>query len=232
MTTPSDTFSAPPLSWQMFFSWHYLLKLTIVVAGLFLFSTGIVLTYRSNIGLDPWNVLHQGISLHTPLSFGTAGIATGAILIIIGLILKVYPGVATILNMILVGIFIDALLSLNIIPDLNALHMAWRVLINIAGVVITGLGTALYILPRLGSGPRDGLMLRLHELTKVRIAITRTSIEAVALLIGFFLGGTAGIGTLIFALGIGPVVETSIALLKPLAGMINPQQSPKTPESQ
>jgi uncharacterized membrane protein YczE len=88
--------------------------------------------------------------------------------------------------------------------------------VNVLGVVVVGLGTAFYITPRLGAGPRDALMLRLHTLTKVRISIVRATIECAVLLVGFFLGGTVGIGTLIFAFGVGPAVEISFSLLKKL----------------
>lgn len=200
--------------WRSIFSWKYFLRLLVVIAGLFLYALGIVLTYRSGAGLDPWDVFHQGISRHTPLSFGMANIVVGAALIVLTLVLKVYPGVGTILNMFLIGTFVDLLLRFNIVPDMGNLALFWRLLFNAAGVGVIGLGTAFYITPRLGAGPRDGLMMRLHTLTGLRVAIVRTSIEVCVLAIGFLLGGTVGIGTLIFALGIGPAVEGSFYLLK------------------
>ncbi|GAC1631422.1 MAG: membrane protein [Ktedonobacteraceae bacterium] len=192
----------------------YMLRLIVVIFGLFLFATGTVFIYRSNLGLDPWDVLHQGISLHTPLSFGTASIVVGGIIIVLSLLLRVYPGVATVLNMVLIGLFVDLELHLGWLANVGTASLPVRLLVNVVGVAIVGLGSAFYIAPRLGTGPRDGLMMRLHTLTKVRIAIVRATIECSVLLAGFLLGGSIGIGTLIFAFGIGPAVEISFKLAK------------------
>ncbi len=193
---------------------NYVVRLIICIAGLFLFAVGTVFTYRSNMGLGPWDVLHLGISRHTPLTFGQANIVVGAIIILAGLSLRAYPGVATILNMFLVGTFVDLLIHWNFLPDFSSASLLVRLLINAAGVFIVGVGTALYINPHLGAGPRDGLMLRLHALTKQRIAIVRAVLECSALIVGFFLGGTVGIGTLIFAFGVGPCVEFGFYVIK------------------
>ncbi|GCE08579.1 YczE/YyaS/YitT family protein [Dictyobacter aurantiacus] len=203
-------------SWRTVFCWQYLVRFVVLVVGLFFYSTGIVFLYRSDFGLDPWDVFHQGISFHAPISFGTASIVVGAAIIILGLCLKVIPGVGTVLNMLLIGAFVDLNIWLGWLPDLG--HASWmvRVAANVLGVAIIGMGTALYIAPRMGAGPRDGLMLRLQVLTKLRVSIVRTAIECTVLLIGFLLGGTVGLGTLIFALGIGPAFEMSQTLLKRL----------------
>ncbi|GAC1562000.1 MAG: membrane protein [Ktedonobacteraceae bacterium] len=193
---------------------NYIIRLFICIAGLFLFAVGTVFTFRSKMGLGPWDVLHLGISRHTPLTFGQATIVVGAIIILVGLLLRAYPGVATILNMILIGIFVDLQLHWNWLPDFSSAPLLVRLLIDAVGVFIIGIGTALYISPRLGAGPRDGLMMRLHALTKTRIAIVRALIECCALVVGFFLGGTVGIGTLIFAFGVGPCVEVGFYLIK------------------
>jgi len=203
------------LRWP-FLSWAYLARLCVVIFGLFLFATGTVFIYRSGLGLDPWDVLHQGISLHAPLSFGTASIVVGALIIILGLFLKMYPGVATVLNMALVGIFVDAELRYGWLASVSTSSLFLRLIVNVVGVAIVGLGSAFYITPQLGVGPRDGLMMQLHVLTKVRISIVRATIECLVLVIGFMLGGTVGIGTLIFAFGVGLAVEVSFALTKRL----------------
>jgi uncharacterized membrane protein YczE len=202
--------------WRSIFSWMYLVRLIVLVVGLFLYALGVVCLYRSNMGLGPWDVFHQGISFHTPLSFGLAGIVVGFFLILGSLLIKVIPGVGTICNMILIGIFEDMLLNIHAFQHIGEAFWVWRLLLNVAGVIIVGLGTALYIAPRLGAGPRDGLMLRLHEITKMRVSIVRGCIEVSVLLLGFLLGGTIGIGTLIFAFGVGPVIEFSFALIKKL----------------
>ena len=196
--------------------WTYAGRLLTVIVGLFIFAIGDVCTYRANVGLGPWDVLHQGISFHTPLSFGTASIVVGAALIVLSLFLKVYPGVATLLNMSLIGIFINLQLQVNWLPDLSAQPLLLRLLVDIAGVFLIGLGSAIYISPHMGAGPRDGLMLRLNTLTKVRIAIVRAVLECSVLLFGFLLGGSVGIGTLIFAFGIGPCIEIGLWLLNRL----------------
>lgn len=197
-----------------FLSWAYLARLLVVIFGLFLFATGTIFIYRSALGLDPWDVLHLGISLHTPLSFGMASIVVGALIILLCLLLKVFPGVATVLNMALIGIFVDMELHLGWLASVSTSSLLVRLLVNVVGVAIVGLGSAFYITPQLGTGPRDSLMMQLHRLTKVRIAIVRAVIECSVLVVGFFLGGTVGIGTLIFAFGIGPAVEISFNLAK------------------
>lgn len=201
-------------SWRVLFSWMYLLRLSILIVGLFFYALGVVCLYRSNMGLGPWDVLHQGISFHTPLTFGLAGIVVGIALVAGSLLIKVIPGVGTICNMIIIGIFEDMLLDIRAFQHVGEAFWVWRLLLNIAGVIIVGLGTALYIAPRLGAGPRDGLMLRLHEITKLRVTIVRGCIEVSVLLFGILLGGTIGVGTLIFAFGVGPVIEFGFAFLK------------------
>jgi uncharacterized membrane protein YczE len=196
--------------------WNIVGRLFIVVVGLFVFAVGDVCTYRADVGLGPWDVLQQGISFHTPLSFGTASIVVGAALIVLSLFLKVYPGIATVLNMSLIGIFINIQLQVNWLPDLSAQPLVVRLVVDVVGVFLTGFGSALYIAPHMGAGPRDGLMLRLNALTGVRIAFMRAALECSVLLIGFLLGGSIGIGTLLFAFGIGICMEVSFWLLNRL----------------
>src|SRR5215469_8103092 len=172
-----DTSSMRFTSIRYFISLSYARRLFVVIFGLFLCSLGIVCTYRSGLGLGPWDVLHKGVSLHTPLTFGQASIATAAVVILIGLLIRIRPGVATILNMLLIGIFIDFQLRNHWVPDLSASPWPWRIILDVVGVFLMGLGTAFYITPRMGSGPRDGLMLRLHVLTRMRISIVRATIE-------------------------------------------------------
>jgi len=205
---------------HLFSLWAYVRRLVVLIFGLFLCSVGIVCTYRSGMGLGPWDVLHQGISRHTPLSFGQASIIVGGLIILLGLLIKVRPGVGTVLNMLLIGLFVDAQLRSNWLPDLSAAPFVARLLLDALGVLLMGIGTAFYITPRLGAGPRDGLMMRLHVLTHVRIAFVRAAIECSALIIGFFLGGTTGIGTLIFAFGVGPAVEIGFWLTRKLAFIV------------
>src|SRR6266849_6554132 len=117
-------------SLRPFMSWRYPIRLIVLICGLFLIATGIDCTYRSALGLGPWDVLHQGISHHTRLSSGTATIVVGAFILLLGLLLKVYPGVGTLLNMILIGIFVDWQLRLNWLPDLSGQPLLLRLLVN------------------------------------------------------------------------------------------------------
>ncbi|MGZ3625969.1 MAG: YczE/YyaS/YitT family protein, partial [Ktedonobacteraceae bacterium] len=114
-----------------FNSLAYARRLFVVIFGLFLCSVGIVCTYRSGLGLGPWDVLHKGVSLHTPLSFGQASMLTGALVILVGLMIKIRPGVATILNMLLIGIFIDLQLRSNWLPDLSATQWPLRLFVDL-----------------------------------------------------------------------------------------------------
>ncbi len=187
----------------------FMQRSAVLLCGLMTISVGSVLSYRSNMGLGPWDVLHQGLSLHLPVSFGEASIVAGLFVVLFGLLLGVRPGFGTVCNMILCGVFVDLLLRANWLGNLPQQGFMLRLLVDVVGILIMGLGTALYIAPHLGAGPRDGLMLRLHKLTHRRIALVRGGIECSALLIGILLGGHFGFGTLLFALGIGPVIEWS-----------------------
>lgn len=187
----------------------FMQRSAVLVCGLVVIAFGSALSYRSNMGLGPWDVLHQGLSLHIPVSFGQASIVVGLLVVLFGLLLGVRPGFGTICNMILCGVFVDLLLHVGWLANLPQQGIILRLSANILGILIMGLGTALYIAPHLGAGPRDGLMLRLHKITHRRIAFVRAGIECSALLIGILLGGHFGIGTFLFALGIGPAVEWS-----------------------
>ena len=222
-----------PISVRIPRPWTYSGRLFTVIVGLFIFAVGDVCTYRANVGLGPWDVLHQGISFHTPLSFGTTSIVVGAVLIILSLFLKVYPGIATLLNMSLIGLFINLQLQVNWLPDLSAQSWVLRGFVDVLGVFLIGLGCAIYLAPHMGAGPRDGLMLRLNALTVVRIAIMRAALECSVLLIGFLLGGSIGIGTLIFAFGVGPCIEIGFWLLnKLLASLGLPRATVQRPVAQ
>lgn len=187
-------------------------QLAMNIAGLFLYALGLVLTLRSHLGLGPWDVLHQGITRHSPLTFGQASVLVGLVIIVAGLLIGIRPGLGTVLNMVLVGYFFDRILATGLVP----VPQSWaaRVLLDLVGIVVVGLGSGLYIRSALGAGPRDGLMLGLHRITKRRLALVRACLETVVAVTGFFMGGTAGIGTVIFALGIGPAVEMGFRVFR------------------
>ncbi len=190
-----------------------------------MFALGTVMTLRANIGLSPWDVLSDGIRLRTPLSFGTAVIAVGVALVIGTWVGGQKPGLGTIANMLLIGAFADLMLWTDIGAGLMDGALLWRTALDIAGIGTIGIGSALYIGAELGAGPRDSLMVLLARRVRVRIGVARAIIEGTVLVAGIALGGTAGVGTVLFALGIGPAVDLSFRLF----GMnVRPRGAPVT----
>lgn len=191
----------------------------LLAVGLLVFAVGIVSIYESRLGLSPWDVLNQGVSKHTPLSFGMANIAIALVILVVARRLDVRLRVGTVANALLVGTFVDLLLRVHRIAQLGHDSLATRIGLLAGGIVVIGFGTALYLGAELGAGPRDSLMLGLTRRSRSRIGVVRTGLEIVATAAGFALGGTVGVGTLAFALGIGPAIELSFAALRrsPLA---------------
>jgi uncharacterized membrane protein YczE len=185
----------------------------VLVLGLFVFSVGIVSIYESELGLSPWDVLNQGIAEHTRLSFGTANIVVALLILVVAGRLDVHVRVGTVANAIGIGAFVDLLLRIDAVDQLSDSALAVRIVLLVGGIAIGGVGTALYISAGMGAGPRDSLMLGITRRVRHRVGVVRTAIEATATLAGFALGGTVGIGTLAFALGIGPAMELAFTLL-------------------
>jgi uncharacterized protein len=183
-------------------------------AGLWLFAAGVVLGLRSGLGVSPWDVLHDGIRQVTPLSFGAATVLVGVVLVAVSLAAGIRPGPGTLANMLAIGVFADAMLATGIAGDLDARPLALRLGAVAAGVGLVALGSALYIGAGLGSGPRDSLMLAISARTRARVGMVRALIEAGVLAVGWLLGGAAGVGTILFAFGIGPAVELAFRLLR------------------
>lgn len=190
-----------------------------LLTGLVLFALGIVLLLESELGLSPWDVLNQGVSEKTPLSFGTANIAIALVVLLGAWALGARIGPGTVANAILIGLFVDGLLSTEAVAGLSEQPLAVRVVLMVAGILVIGIGSGFYIGAGMGAGPRDSLMLVLTRRTGVRIGIVRAGLEIAVTVLGFALGGTVGIGTLAFAFGIGPAVELAFWLLErsPLA---------------
>jgi uncharacterized membrane protein YczE len=188
-------------------------------AGLVLFGAGIVLLLESGLGLSPWDVLNQGISEHTPLSFGTANIVVALFVLVLAWALGARIGPGTVANAVFIGLIVDGLLSVDAIDSLSDSPLGARIVYMVGGVLIIGVGTGFYIGAGMGAGPRDSLMLVTARRSGVRIGLARAAIEVFVTVVGFALGGTVGIGTLAFAFGIGPAVEASFWLLErsPLA---------------
>ncbi|MGW0618947.1 membrane protein YczE [Streptomyces sp. NPDC002765] len=178
-------------------------RLIQLYAGLTLYGTSSALLVRSGLGLEPWGVLHQGLARLTGLTIGVVSIIVGAAVLLLWIPLRQRPGLGTVSNVFLIGIAMDA--TLAVFPDVRSL--AVRLPLLVAGIVLNGVATGLYISARFGPGPRDGLMTGLHRRTGRSIRLMRTAIEVAVVATGFALGGTVGIGTLLYALSIGPLAQ-------------------------
>jgi uncharacterized membrane protein YczE len=174
-----------------------------LVIGLLLYGFTMALMVQAGLGLDPWDVFHEGLTHHVPLSFGQVVIVVGAIVLFLWIPLKQRPGIGTVLNVLLIGLAADAGIALIAAPD----ELWARIALLLIGVVGNGVAGALYIGARLGPGPRDGLWVALVERTGFSVRVVRTGIEITVLVTGFLLGGTVGIGTVLYALAIGPLVQ-------------------------
>ena len=194
-------------------------RLVAIVAGLFLCAAGIVLFLESEFGLPPWDVLHQGLAEQLGVSFGLANLIVSVVILGLAWALRARIGLGTLLNALLIGSFVIALSAIDGLAALSDEGLPVRIGLLPLALASFGIGSALYIAPSMGAGPRDSLMLVASRRLRLRIGTARTVIEIVALGVGFALGGTAGIGTLVFALGIGPSVELAFWLLErtPLA---------------
>lgn len=181
--------------------------------GLVLVAVAIVALLESELGLAPWDVFHLGLAEHTTLSLGTATIVVGLAVLLLAWGLGQRPGFGTVANAIVIGLAVDALLSVAWVTDLSEAELGMRIGLLAAGVAVFGLGIAVYIAAGLGAGPRDSLMLVLSRRTGTRFAFVRAGLEILALAAGWVLGGTVGIGTLAMACLLGPSIETSFWLL-------------------
>jgi uncharacterized membrane protein YczE len=185
-------------------------RLLRLYAGLALYGVGVGLQIESHLGGSPWDVFHQGLSIHLGLSIGIWIIVVGALVMLLWIPLRQKPGVGTLSNVVFLGLFADA--AMWLIPAPDPLVARWAYLL--LGVVATAAATALYIGAGLGPGPRDGLMTGLNRLG-LSIRSARTVIEVTVLAIGWLLGGTVGAGTLIFALAIGPLSQFFMPRMRP-----------------
>ena len=183
-------------------------RLSQLYAGLVLYGFSDALLVESALGLSPWDVLHQGLSRSIGLSIGTWVVLVGAAVLLLWLPLRQRPGIGTISNVVVIGVVLDASLVLLPTPD----GLATRVAFLVAGVGLNAVATAGYIGAALGPGPRDGLMTGLAARGR-SVRVVRSVIEATVLVSGFLLGGTVGIGTVVYALAIGPLVHPLLPLM-------------------
>jgi len=180
--------------------------LLFLIFGLFLFGLGETLLLASGAGVSPWTVLAEGISIYSSYSVGWSTFWMSLAVLLLWIPLKQKPGIGTILNVIIIALVLDY--TLPYLP--NPENYGFKVLQVIIGVLITGLGSGFYLISNLGPGPRDGLMTGVQRITGKPIALVRSTIEVIVVFFGWKLGGTVGLGTIIFALGIGPTVAAGI----------------------
>jgi uncharacterized membrane protein YczE len=184
-------------------------RLAQLFVGLALYGVSLAFVLRAGLGLAPWDVLHQGLAEHLDATVGQMVIAVSFVVLLLWIPLRERPGFGTFANAVLVGVFVD--LTLLVLDPAQA----WptRVLLLLGGVLLNGLATALYIGASLGPGPRDGLMTGLVRRTGHSVRLVRTVIEVTVLVVGFLLGGSVGVGTLLYAFAIGPVAHALLPLL-------------------
>ena len=199
----------PTLTWSSFDALNLKPKsitLIYLIVGLILFGLGETILIAANIGVSPWTVLAQGMSVKTGYSIGLTTFVVSVSVLCLWIPLKQKPGIGTILNIIIISIVLDV--SLPYLPTPGSFFL--QILQVIIGVLIVGLGSGFYLIANLGPGPRDGLMTGLQKTTNLSIALIRTMIEISAVVGGWYLGGVVGIGTIVFALGIGPSVSAGL----------------------
>ena len=184
-------------------------RITMLYLGLVLYGASGALQVRSDLGLDPWDVLHQGIASHTGLAIGTVSIIVGAVVLLGWIPLRQWPGLGTVSNVVLVGGSMNV--TLTLLPGSGLL--LWRIPEMLGGILLCGLASGMYIGARFGPGPRDGLMTGLARRTGRSLRLVRVCIELTVLAIGWLLGGTVGVGTVLFAVSIGPLVQFFLPLL-------------------
>ena len=180
--------------------------------GLMLFGLGEGLLIVSFTGASPWSVLAQGISLNLDFSIGTITLFVSIAVLLLWIPLKQKPGIGTILNALIIAVMIDVCIKFVPTPE----NFIFQILLAVVAVITVGIGGGIYLVANLGPGPRDGLMIGLQEKTNFPIAAVRAFLEITVVSIGWYLGGTVGIGTLLFAFGIGPAVALGLFLVDKL----------------
>ncbi|WP_031005689.1 YczE/YyaS/YitT family protein [Streptomyces sp. NRRL F-5727] len=187
---------------------HLTRRLVQLYTGLALYGVSSAMLVRSGLGLEPWNVLHEGLSEVTGLSMGVVLTIVGALVLLLWIPLRQRPGLGTVSNVLVIGAAMDGTLAL--LPGGHG--PAVRIALLVLGITLNGVATGLYIAARFGPGPRDGLMTGLHRLTGQSIRLIRTLIEITVVATGFLLGGSVGVGTVLYALSIGPLAQLFLRL--------------------
>ena len=168
----------------------------------------------AELGVGPWDVLTGGLSAQTGVRFGLMAIVVSVVVLLVGVAARVRPGIGTLLNVFVIGAVLDLLLTSPLLADLGDRPLPLRLLATLLGIATVAAGSALYLGAHLGPGPRDGLMVAIHVRTGWRVGTARAVLECVVLVLGVLLGGPVGIGTVLFALGIGPAVQVAFRVLR------------------
>jgi uncharacterized membrane protein YczE len=198
---------------------HLTRRVVQLYAGLVAYGVSMALFVRSDLGNMPWDVFHQGLVVQLGGTIGRWSILVGAIVLLLWIPLRERPGLGTVSNVFVIGIFVD--LTLSRLPELD--HLAGRIGYVAAGVLLNAIATAAYIGARFGSGPRDGLMTGFTRRTRFSLRLVRTSIEVVVVVTGWLLGGTLGVATIVYAVAIGPLVQL---MLDPFTVPIDERSEP------
>lgn len=185
-----------------------------LLTGLVLFAVGLWLGLVAELGVGPWDVLTGGLSEQLGTSFGRTAIGVSVVVLLIGLAAGVRPGLGTVLNVVVIGVVLDVLLATPLLEGLDEQPVLLRLAAVVLGIATVAAGSALYIGAHLGPGPRDGLMVALHTRTGWRVGTCRALLEGVVLVLGVLLGGPVGVGTVMFAAGIGPAVQLAFRALR------------------
>jgi uncharacterized membrane protein YczE len=191
---------------------QYAFRIIKLIFGLFLFALGISITMHANLGYAPWDVFHQGIAQNIGFTIGRVSIFVGLVICVLTALLGEKLGIGTLLNMLLIGLFLDWILSLEVVPLMNSFISG--VVMMTTGLFVIALGSFFYIGAGFGAGPRDALMVAVERKTGLAVGISRASIEGGAVFLGWILGGPVGLGTVMAAFGIGLCVQIVFSLLK------------------
>ena len=185
----------------------FLLKrLLPLLFGFVIWGLAVALQVKADLGLSPWDVFHQGLGNHLGIGIGWAGLVTSIGVLLLWIPLRMKPGLGTLLNALVIGPSAEFFLPLIDAPENIVVRWAFM----LSGILLMSLGSALYLPARLGAGPRDGVMVGLNKKFEFSIRLSRTIVEVAALIIGYFLGGTVGLGTLVIALGLGPTIQAML----------------------
>lgn len=201
-------------------------RLLLLFSGLLVTAVGVVLVLQANVGLEPWSVLHQGISVAFGITYGNAATIVGAIVIAIAVLCGESFGIGTLANVFVAPMIIDIFLWLDWVPQMHGVISG--IFMLLAGLELIVFGTWMYMKSTLGEGPRDALMVVLNRKTKRSVGLCRSTAELIAILVGWRLGGQVGIGTVISAVGIGTLFNLNFALLHFDAAKLHQENLPET----